>query len=160
MLRLKCAVQTYAWGKPGHSSTVAQLKEGGDDEFKTEEDVMYAELWMGTHPSGPSRIVRDDGKPGVLLKDYLKVRLMGQCAALRDDRSGLSPWSRTPHPLPTVCAQTHPDALGSQISTVTGDLPFMFKVLSINKALSIQVSRAISTGQRLSPAHAPAGTWG
>lgn len=33
--------------------------------------------------------------------------------------------------------ETHPHYLGDQESV--GDLPFMFKVLSINKALSIQV---------------------
>lgn len=41
MLRLKCAVQNYEWGKPGSTSKVAQLSGAADEQAK------YAELWMG-----------------------------------------------------------------------------------------------------------------
>ena len=50
------------WGKTGRHSIVAQLT-GHTDENP------YAELWMGTHPSGPS-IVRTHG---MLLKDSLSA---------------------------------------------------------------------------------------
>jgi len=103
MLRLECAIQTYEWGKPGLTSAVAQLKQEGEADFQADDNTRYAELWMGTHPSGPSYVVlgEDDKVP---LKEYLKA---------------------------------HPQALGSEPSA-EGDLPFMFKVLSISKALSIQ----------------------
>lgn len=53
MLRILCQAQNYAWGRPGEASEVASLCEAnGQDVDKTKP---YAELWMGTHPSGPSR---------------------------------------------------------------------------------------------------------
>jgi len=104
MLRLECAIKTYAWGKTGLASAVAQLKQEGENNFRADDKTRYAELWMGTHPSGPSYVVFGEDDKKVHLKDYLKA---------------------------------HPRALGSEPSA-EGDLPFMFKVLSISKALSIQ----------------------
>lgn len=91
------------------NSAVAQLKKGGGGaEYQVQAAQKYAELWMGTHPSGPSYILPTrPGESPVLLRDYL---------------------------------QSNPAAMGSlAASSPSGDLPFMFKVLSINKALSIQV---------------------
>ena len=42
-LKLKCAVQTYAWGKQGSRSTVAKLAQN-DPGFQLEEDTTYAEV--------------------------------------------------------------------------------------------------------------------
>ncbi|KAM7279932.1 hypothetical protein ACFE04_007066 [Oxalis oulophora] len=55
ILRLKCAVQNYEWGKIGYESAVANMysKNSGT---KIQQDKPYAELWMGTHDSGPSYI--------------------------------------------------------------------------------------------------------
>ena len=66
------------------------------------ETEPYAELWMGTHVNGPSRLV--DG--GQLLKDHLADK---------------------PHLVGTV-PPSYP----------ANDLPFLFKVLSVRTALSIQ----------------------
>ncbi|KAF8780026.1 hypothetical protein HU200_001992 [Digitaria exilis] len=94
-LRLRCAVQHYEWGRRGPESLVARLADGHADR-------PYAELWMGTHPSGPSTLL-DDGE---LLRDWLA---------------------------------RNPDALGPAVAARWGgDLPFLFKVLSVAKALSIQ----------------------
>lgn len=99
---LRCAVQHYAWGKQGAHSTVAQLTQQ-----PIKEDLPYAEMWMGTHPSGPSRLETS----GQLLSDWLKE---------------------------------NPQMLGDQLTAQysqfaqEGQLPFLFKVLSIAKALSIQ----------------------
>ncbi|CAN0266720.1 unnamed protein product, partial [Hapterophycus canaliculatus] len=92
----------YAWGKKGSDSVVAKLKGLGDAEYTVKPEETYAEMWIGTHPSGPSRVVRD-GCPGPLLKEIL------------DDN---------PHVLGAIRWK--------------GDLPFLFKVISISKALSIQ----------------------
>lgn len=46
---------------------VAKLKGLGDAEYTVKPEENYAEMWIGTHPSGPSRVVRD-GSPGPLLK--------------------------------------------------------------------------------------------
>lgn len=59
--------QQYAWGKKGSDSVVAKLKGLGDAEYTVKPEETYAEMWIGTHPSGPSRVVRD-GSPGPLLK--------------------------------------------------------------------------------------------
>ncbi|AQK90123.1 Mannose-6-phosphate isomerase 1 [Zea mays] len=98
LLRLRCAVQHYEWGQRGAASLVARLA----DHNNPDPARPYAELWMGTHPSGPSSLVDD----GSLLRDWL--------------------------------ARNH-DALGPAVAARWGgDLPFLFKVLSVAKALSIQ----------------------
>ena len=51
LLKLKCAVQNYAWGKKGTDSEVAKLYASGDADAEVSEEKPYAELWMGTHPS-------------------------------------------------------------------------------------------------------------
>lgn len=55
-MELECAVQKYAWGVPGMKSSVAQLAKAASPEFEVSEEETFAELWMGTHPSGPSII--------------------------------------------------------------------------------------------------------
>ncbi|XP_066317288.1 mannose-6-phosphate isomerase 1 isoform X1 [Miscanthus floridulus] len=97
LLRLRCAVQHYEWGQRGAASLVARLADQNPDPARP-----YAELWMGTHPSGPSTLLGD----GALLRDWLA---------------------------------RNPDALGPAVTAHWGgDLPFLFKVLSVAKALSIQ----------------------
>ncbi|XP_053970113.1 mannose-6-phosphate isomerase [Anastrepha ludens] len=77
-------VHKYEWGKLGNDSAVAQLATLNDPEFKVDLNTPYAELWMGSHPNGPSKYKSS----GTKLEE---------------------------------------------------ELPFLLKVLSINKALSIQV---------------------
>ena len=47
VVELKCAVQCYAWGKIGLTSTVAQLAQQSPS-FKLEEDKPYSEVWFQT----------------------------------------------------------------------------------------------------------------
>ncbi|GLE03253.1 hypothetical protein PINS_up012143 [Pythium insidiosum] len=68
---------------------------------------------MGTHPSGPSRVVSHDGTE-TLLRDWL---------------------------------QNHPGAAGA--ASASGELPFLFKVLSVNKALSIQAHPDLALAKTL-----------
>jgi mannose-6-phosphate isomerase len=86
VIPLRPTFKDYAWGIRGLDSRVARyaLESGIIDEV--DPDCPYAELWMGTHPSGPT--------------------------TLRD-------------------GTTLEEAVG-------GQLPFLFKVLSAGKALSIQ----------------------
>ena len=67
-MELSCAVQNYAWGKPGSDSEVALLRSSANSDFKVDENKPYAELWMGTHPNGPSVLA---GKAGRSLKDHI-----------------------------------------------------------------------------------------
>nr|CAD7428583.1 unnamed protein product [Timema monikensis] len=101
-MELRCAVQQYAWGKHGLSSKVAQIAKNNDPDFVANELSPYAELWMGTHPNGPS-----------------VIKVSGQ---------ELGDW---------VLENT--DTLGVKVMAKFGpQLPFLFKVLSVREALSIQ----------------------
>ena len=54
---LKCQVKTYAWGKLGCDSLVGLLASEGLEELELTDNIPYAELWMGTHPSGPAMVM-------------------------------------------------------------------------------------------------------
>ncbi|QCE12941.1 mannose-6-phosphate isomerase 1-like [Vigna unguiculata] len=99
--RLRCSVKNYDWGLPGRVSEVARLHAlNSNTPFHAEDP--YAELWIGTHDSGPSFLASN----GVSLKSWIS---------------------------------DNPDVLGDQVLRKWGsDLPFLFKVLSVGKALSIQ----------------------
>jgi len=90
-------VQDYAWGIRGMDSRVARYALENKALEEVDPDTPYAELWIGTHPKGPSRL-----KTGELLRD----------------------------------------AIGE-------DLPFLFKVLSAGKALSIQAHPDKENAERL-----------
>ena len=86
--KLKCVEQNYDWGKPANYSLVAEaLRRNG---LPIDQTKNYAEYWMGTHPNGPSKIIKN-GKE-ILLSDE-----------------------------------------------INGQLSYLFKILSINKPLSIQL---------------------
>ena len=67
MLRLKCCVQNYAWGKIGESSTVAQIVHASTG-VAIDKDKPYAEYWVGTHVNGPSTVVQHCGSERPLKK--------------------------------------------------------------------------------------------
>ncbi|KAK7691483.1 hypothetical protein QCA50_004882 [Cerrena zonata] len=102
--------QKYDWGKIGTSSKVAQFAEASRiPGFTLDKQAPYAELWMGTHPSSPSRLLSD-----------VNTTLASHLAA-------------------------HPELIGENVrarfvdaGAEEGNLPFLFKVLAIEKALSIQ----------------------
>lgn len=104
MIELDCAVQKYAWGKRGETSAVARIKRASDASFALSDSEPYAEIWMGTHPNGPSK-VRETGMP---LLEWLQ------------DESSRGVVGLVPEGYPA------------------NDIPYMFKVLSIQTALSIQ----------------------
>jgi mannose-6-phosphate isomerase len=66
IVKLRCAVKNYDWGQIGKDSHVARLAETNSDE-EVDPTRPYAELWMGTHPSGPSYVVGDE----VSLKEWI-----------------------------------------------------------------------------------------
>ncbi|PIA33301.1 hypothetical protein AQUCO_04100015v1 [Aquilegia coerulea] len=105
--KLRCSVQHYDWGKIGEQSEVARLFSLNSG-LGIEADKPYAELWMGTHESGPSFVV-ESGKTDA---EYVT----------------LNSW-----------ISENPSVLGEKVVKEWGNnLPFLFKVLSIAKALSIQ----------------------
>ncbi|KAK2836062.1 Mannose-6-phosphate isomerase [Arthroderma sp. PD_2] len=103
LFRLQCGVNSYDWGKVGSESAAARYAAATPvDGFSVQSDKPYAELWMGTHPSLPSKDVETQ-------------------------RSLLD------------LVQTNKALMSTEIvSRYGGKLPFLFKILSIGKALSIQ----------------------
>ncbi|TFY53304.1 hypothetical protein EVJ58_g9523 [Rhodofomes roseus] len=112
--------QKYDWGKIGLSSKVAQYAAAAKiPGFTLDEKAPYAELWMGTHPNGPSLVAGSD----TTLAEYLAA---------------------------------HPELMGSKVvsrfrdaGAEEGNLPFLFKVLAIEKALSIQTHPDKKTAEAL-----------
>uniref|UniRef100_A0A7N0VM86 mannose-6-phosphate isomerase n=1 Tax=Kalanchoe fedtschenkoi TaxID=63787 RepID=A0A7N0VM86_KALFE len=112
--RLQCAVQNYDWGLPAPASRVASL-HALNSGLPVDPRRPYAELWMGTHDSGPCYLISNK-------------------APLNTDNNGVA----APSTLKSWLLQ-HPGALGDSVLDRWGcDLPFLFKVLSVGKALSIQ----------------------
>ncbi|KAK0618851.1 mannose-6-phosphate isomerase [Immersiella caudata] len=103
LIRLQCGVNSYDWGKKGQSSAAARFAAATpSSDLTIQDDRPYAELWMGTHPSNPSK----DLTTGRTLLDLV------------EDNQAL---------------------LAHSVAARYGKrLPFLFKVLSVNKALSIQ----------------------
>ncbi|KAK5008136.1 Mannose-6-phosphate isomerase [Elasticomyces elasticus] len=103
LIRLQCGCNSYDWGKVGNDSAAAKFASATPSkDFSIQGDKPYAELWMGTHPSNPS-------------KDLETQRTL--LDLIQDNQALMS---------------TH-------IAEHYGHkLPFLFKVLSIRKALSIQ----------------------
>ncbi|KAJ2640093.1 Mannose-6-phosphate isomerase [Coemansia sp. RSA 1286] len=112
-IRLACAVNNYHWGKHGLSSKAAQFA-ATNPEVSIDDSQTYAELWMGTHPSGPSKVFGTDT------------------------------------PLSAVVDECSEQALGPKVaSKYQGQIPYLFKVLSIEKALSIQAHPDKQLAQKL-----------
>ncbi|KAI8420989.1 hypothetical protein MSG28_008132 [Choristoneura fumiferana] len=102
IMELQYKVQNYDWGKLGKESMVAKLLSSADSSITIDPDKPYAELWMGTHPNGPSLIIERN----VFLSEYIQDNL---------------------------------DAIGPVVKKRFGvAVPFLFKILSIGKALSVQ----------------------
>lgn len=91
-------IKNYEWGKKGHESAVAELAKSNCQNFVISDNENYAEMWMGSHVSGPS-FVKSTGE------DFQ-----------------------------TYMSKQEKNTIGGHDT-----LPFLFKVLSVRKALSIQV---------------------
>ncbi|KLO08020.1 mannose-6-phosphate isomerase [Schizopora paradoxa] len=114
VFRLKASMQTYEWGKKGSSSLVSQLARGAvREDFELEEETSYAELWMGTHQNGPAHL-----------------------------------WSEPETSLAGLITSSPQSYLGAKLTTGqfnepgkfphSTQVPFIFKILSIAKALPLQ----------------------
>lgn len=100
--RLRCSVQSYDWGRRGQQSRVAGLSARNSGS-EIQPDKPYAELWMGTHESGPSFVVQTSVDNGV---------------SVGPEGVSLKSW-----------VSENPDALGDKVLDKWGcDLPFLFKV--------------------------------
>jgi mannose-6-phosphate isomerase len=66
LVSLNCPTQNYDWGKKGKTSLVGQLYHH-QTNVTLKDEVPFAELWMGTHPNGPAKIMESEKS----LSDYL-----------------------------------------------------------------------------------------
>lgn len=108
MIPLRCCVKKYEWGKKGMDSMIARFMKNQMPSYEVDDDTPFAELWMGTHPSGPSVVM------------------------------GLAPDQRNITLLQFL--SNYPEYVGNIriVSKYGKNLPFLFKVLTVRKALSIQ----------------------
>ena len=95
--KMKNVIQDYAWGS---SSAIPELLE-----YENKDRIPQAELWMGAHQRGTSRLIGEKGN--ISLSEYIN--------------------------------ENKEEILGEHISSLYGDLPFLFKVLAAGSPLSIQV---------------------
>uniref|UniRef100_A0A0K0DWK6 mannose-6-phosphate isomerase n=1 Tax=Strongyloides stercoralis TaxID=6248 RepID=A0A0K0DWK6_STRER len=117
MERLNCHVKEYAWGKKGFDSEVARLYADGHDQFKVDREQTYAELWMGTHPDGPAIVKNTNVKLSTIIaKDNSKSTF-----SIKSSSSDFS------------------YSYNSDDEKDDSHLPFIMKIMSINKTLSLQV---------------------
>ena len=137
MYKMVCAAQNYDWGQPASSSLVATvLKKNNQpvDESKT-----YAEYWMGTHPNGPSKIIKD-GKE-VLLSEEIN----GQLSYLFKVLSIKKPLSIQLHPDKAHAVILHknfPDYYKDdnhkpELFIALSDFELLFGLVSLNEAVEV-----------------------
>ncbi|VVA96229.1 unnamed protein product [Arabis nemorensis] len=119
--RLRCSVKDYDWGKIGSDSLVYRVYAANSD-YQIDSTRPYAELWMGTHESGPSYLADADGSNGEM---------------------SLRSW-----------INENPKSIGQRVLEKWGcDLPFLFKVLSVARPLSIQAHPDKNLAKKMHKAH-------
>ncbi|KAL5524428.1 hypothetical protein ACEPAF_9568 [Sanghuangporus sanghuang] len=130
IFRLKGSIQEYDWGKSGSSSLVAKFAHAAaGQDFEVSDSRNYAEIWMGTHKKGPS-VLWDDAQislHGLIMsspRSFLGARLTGPSFD-----------------------QKH--FVGDAKFSHTTDVPFLFKILSISKALPLQAHPDKKLGEKL-----------
>ncbi|XP_074287375.1 mannose-6-phosphate isomerase 1-like [Silene latifolia] len=126
--RLRCTVKNYDWGRFGTNTEVFRLYKAnsGLNSSSIDPNKPYAELWMGTHESGSSFVERKDNflVNGDVNHGFSVVH--AKCGGFEGET--LKNW-----------IEKHPHVLGNKVLEKWGcDLPFLFKVLSVAKPLSIQ----------------------
>jgi mannose-6-phosphate isomerase len=109
--RLYNQIKHYEWGS---KSFISEFLGAGKDAGVPLE-LPWAEMWMGTHPGGPSRVVEEEITTNNT-NNTNKTRI--GCVSGSGRRSV-------------------PDTI-RELSEVAGRLPFLFKLLPAEKPLSIQ----------------------
>lgn len=105
LVRLEASVQNYAWGlAPPQNSLVARLHALNSGN-PVSDDKPYAELWMGIHPSGPTKIAGSD----VTLSQFLQDNQLPNLPYLFKVLSVAKPLSIQAHPHKELAAKLHAD---------------------------------------------------
>lgn len=91
MNKLQCVAQKYDWGLKGKRSTVGKLYALGTGN-EIQDDTPYAELWMGTHSSGPSWIQLEGSSSSSLLKEWISDHPESLGEVVRNKWNGSLPY--------------------------------------------------------------------
>ncbi|RWS28817.1 hypothetical protein B4U80_02480 [Leptotrombidium deliense] len=67
VIAIQCSVKKYHWGKKGSNSVIARIIEKQNPDYNVDQNTAYAELWMGTHPSGPALLAETNDPLSTLL---------------------------------------------------------------------------------------------
>lgn len=119
LFRINCGYQNYDWGKVGSNSAVARFAKKSDSQVQIDENKPYAELWMGTHKSVPSVAVEPENIKGKTLREVIESNPEFYLHKSVEEKFGKK------------------------------ELPYLFKVLSIEKVLSIQAHPDKKLGAQL-----------
>ncbi len=85
---LENSIQHYPWGERGKDAYIPRLLG-----LEVESDTApFAELWIGTHPSAPSKVIIDAGKDMLLSELISKYPTEVLGAAVRDKFNGQLPF--------------------------------------------------------------------
>ena len=149
MIRLHCKAQTYHWGKKGldtlvgkcYLASVPGLPESAElyDEANNEH---YAELWIGDHPNGPAEIiVTDEPQLTHLVADAEFMKHYHH----KDVEIGTL-FKHNPEKYLGKHYVEHFGAINPKLKT---QMAFLFKLLAVDKALSIQAHPHKSLAEKL-----------
>ncbi|KAL3525469.1 hypothetical protein ACH5RR_013841 [Cinchona calisaya] len=123
LVRLRCSVKNYDWGRNGWESSVARLYVRNNIKV-VEEGKPYAEFWMGTHDSGQSYVAES-----TVTAPAPENRVAANGGVVETELLSLQ----------DLIEKNPRSLLGDKVFLKWGpNLPFLFKVLSVAKALSIQ----------------------
>ncbi|GAA82789.1 mannose-6-phosphate isomerase, class I [Aspergillus luchuensis IFO 4308] len=127
VFQLKCGIKNDPWGKQGKNSLAGVLCSKTPGTIEVEDDQHYSEMWMGTYPTVPSRILAT----GELLSEYLQKHpeVTGE---------GYKKWGTEVPFLPKV--HTYPLPTPSHHPVINTNAIFVrVKILSFQKALPLQI---------------------
>ena len=129
--RILGAVQNYAWGMSGSANpaplTYQYGKANGLDCCVSKP---YAEVWLGTHKSGPSYVYSSDSDSDTTTTERLTLSSLIESDPAFHLGSGVNSTSGSATTTATTTATTN--------ATTNATLPYLLKILSISKVLSIQ----------------------
>lgn len=143
-MELDCVAQTYAWGIKGNSSLVAKVKSSINSDFVVKANESYAELWYVTN-----LLIYLTSSPLILISkhiyhyfDALSLHTTYQinyCYRMGTHPSGPAKLKGSDMLLSSYLSDKAASVGIVPHGYPTNDLPFLFKILSVNTALSIQV---------------------
>ncbi|TNV78480.1 hypothetical protein FGO68_gene12165 [Halteria grandinella] len=154
MIRLHCKAQTYHWGKTGldtlvgkaYLASVPSLPESAE-LYEAADQEHYAELWIGDHPSGPAEILvnHEDAQMASIIADEGFLKHYHHKDIEISHLFKLNPGRFLGHKYIEHFGQKNPKLQNS--------MAFLFKLLAVEKALSIQAHPHKSLAEQLHKEH-------